>query len=103
MATVNFCERVGCETMAKSVAMGTMQFQTAPTRPYRDLELCPGCVGDLVEFLKSEPTGKRPRSYSEPWNPEEKKEKSLAELSSTELAAAYAQKLSEETQKILEA
>lgn len=102
MATVNFCERVGCETMAKSVAMGVINFRTAPNRENKNIELCPGCVGDLVEFLKSGPETDRPKSYSEPWNPEVRKEKSLAELTSQELAAAYAERLGQETRKILE-
>lgn len=97
MATVNFCERVGCETMSKSPAMGQLSFRTAPNREIKNLEICPGCVGDLVEFLKSEPAeGTRPRSYSEPWNPEEKKEKALSDLSSTELAKLYGEKLTQE-------
>lgn len=103
MATVNFCERVGCETMAKSPAMGAVSFRTAPNREAKNFELCPGCVGDLVEFLKVLPEGtERPKSYSEPWNPEQKKDKTLEEMSSAELAALYGKKVAEETQKILE-
>lgn len=98
MATVNFCERLGCETMAKSPAMGQMSFRTAPGREVKSLELCPGCVAELVEFLGTGPTGDRPRSYSEPWNPEEKK--SVEELNSTELAKLYGEALTREVKAL---
>lgn len=104
MATVNFCERLECEAMGKSIAMGTLEFRTAPGREERRLELCPGCVADLVVFLKGLPEGtKRQRSYSEPWNPEEEKMKDPDEMTSEELAQLYVKKLGEETRKILEA
>lgn len=90
MATVNFCER--CNTMGKSVAMGTVEIQRFPYETAEPVEICPGCVQDMVDFMAGKPVGalkdqERPKSYSEPWT--ETLIDPLAKLSDDELARAY--------------
>lgn len=81
VATVNFCERHTCETMAKSPAMGMVVIvpvTSGPENIYADavhttdrdtvrMELCPGCVGELMDWVNALPTGDRPKAYSKPW------------------------------------
>jgi len=83
---VNFCER--CNTMGKSSAMGGLQFWKSPADSMGGpLEICPGCVSDLVTWLKGESIGERPKSYSEPYT--EHAADPLADLSDDEIARAY--------------
>lgn len=86
VATVNFCERHSCETMAKSPAMGMVVIVPETAGPeviYADavhttdrntvrMELCPGCVGELMEWVDAQPAGERPKAYSKPWKREAK-------------------------------
>lgn len=83
MATVNLCDK--CGTMGKSKAMGTVVIvpindnadvfgdavrTTGPDTAestYR-LEICPGCVQELMEWKAADPKGERPRAYSDPWS-----------------------------------
>lgn len=79
MSTVNLCDR--CGTMGKSKAMGTVVI--VPVNEKADvfgdavrtltgkverMELCPGCVGELMAWKDAE-GGTRPKAYSEPWEP----------------------------------
>ncbi len=73
VATVNFCER--CNTMGKSNAMGILQWapDQAPGKPMSSMEICPGCVADLVAWLDTEGVVfDRPKYYTEPWMAPEK-------------------------------
>lgn len=88
VATVNFCEKHECETMAKSPAMGLVVIipvTSGPEQVYADavhttdrntvrLELCPGCVGELMDWVESGPAGERPKAYSKPWERAAKKD-----------------------------
>lgn len=87
MATVNFCER--CNTMGKSSAMGRLRYWTGDhNTAEKELEICPGCVEDLMTYLKWEDNqAERPKSYSEPYT--ERAADPLAALSDDELARAY--------------
>ncbi len=82
VATVNFCEK--CTTLGKSDVMGTLVLVPvngdAPHSIYSDavntadrsikrVEVCPGCVAELMQWFDAEPVGERPRSYTEPWKP----------------------------------
>lgn len=82
MATVNLCDK--CGTMGQSKAMGTVVIvpvndkadvfgdavrTTGPADTTKRLEICPGCVGELMDWLNSEPLGERPRAYKEAWTP----------------------------------
>lgn len=91
VATVNFCER--CNTMGKSSAMGAVSTQECVyNSPVEGKEICPGCVGDLKQFMRGEAVPaladvERPKSYSEPYS--ERQSDPLAGLSDDELARAY--------------
>lgn len=100
VATVNFCERHSCETMAKSPSMGLVVIipETAgPETVYADavhttdrntvrMELCPGCVGELMEWVDALPAGPRPKAYSKPWKKDATAETaSVANMASGEL------------------
>lgn len=91
VATVNFCER--CNTMGKSSAMGELNWTPDRNQVRAEgLELCPGCVGDLVAFLAGQPVGAvknqdRPKAYNHPW--EESKSNPLDKLSDADIAEAY--------------
>lgn len=100
VATVNFCERVGCETLGKSHIMGRLSFQTAEGRETKSMDLCPGCVGDLTDLLGSEPAGERPKSYKEAWKPADKKDKKLEDMSAEELGKLYLQKINSELKEL---
>lgn len=65
VATVNFCER--CESMGKSIVMGTLGYRTDPTKGVKELELCPGCVEDFMTWLKEDIMTTREKAYKEPW------------------------------------
>lgn len=69
MATVNFCEREACQTMGKSSAMGALTYMLREDGRTERIELCPGCVGEFVEWLKDAPAGPRPRAYQDPYTP----------------------------------
>lgn len=82
VATVNFCEKHKCEAMGKNTAMGLVVIIPATSGPesvYADAvhttdrntvrkELCPGCIGELMEWIDAEPMGER-KKYTEPWSP----------------------------------
>lgn len=82
VATVNFCEKHKCEAMGKNTAMGLVVIIPATSGPesvYADAvhttdrntvrkELCPGCIGELMEWIDAEPVGER-KKYTEPWSP----------------------------------
>lgn len=89
VATVNFCER--CNTMGKSVAMGSIYFRTDPTDANQNgFEICPGCVADFIAWKKAGeelPEGSRPKSYSEPYSAAAADP--LADLSDDDIARAY--------------
>lgn len=70
MATVNFCDR--CESMGKADAMGRLTYMTDITQLPKDVEICPGCVGDFMEWLESDIMTTRERGYRKPWKKEEK-------------------------------
>ena len=67
VATVNFCERKGCQTMGKSTAMGALTYMLAEGLSVQRVEICPGCVAEFAEWLEAAPTGERPRAYQDPY------------------------------------
>lgn len=96
VATVNFCEK--CTTMGKSDVMGTVVVVPvhgdAPGSVYTDavntsdrtirrLEVCPGCVAELMLWFDAEPVGERPKAYTEPWKPAPKNPDGLPTDSAT--------------------
>lgn len=85
MSTINMCER--CGAMAVSGAMGGISSWNSPNDAMNDAkELCPGCVGDLVEFMKGENVGDRPKNgYRKPW---EAPKSGLGDISTEDLARA---------------
>lgn len=97
VATISMCERVGCGSMSNSTNMGKLNFQTAQDREVQRLELCPGCVGELVEFLATEPTEERPKAYREAWKPKAE-EADPTEMTTEELGALWLKRMREETE-----
>lgn len=69
VATVNFCDR--CESMGKSHVMGSMSFRTDASKKDVSKELCPGCIGELMEWLENDITTTRQKAYKEPWSPDD--------------------------------
>lgn len=69
VATVNFCER--CESMGKSNAMGAVSYNTNPAEGQTRIEICPGCVGDFMVWLKEDIMTDREKAYREPWKKDE--------------------------------
>lgn len=83
MATVNFCEKHSCEAMGKNTAMGLVVIipnTSGPENVYADavhttdrntlrMELCPGCIGELMDWVDAAPLGER-KKYTEPWKRE---------------------------------
>jgi hypothetical protein len=104
VATVNFCEKHSCEAMGKNTAMGTVVIipanATDAERIYADavhttgrntirMELCPGCIGELMEWIEAAPVGPRTK-YTKPWEKAPKVtqtdvERVLAEMGSQDL------------------
>lgn len=70
MAGVQFCDR--CESMGKATAMGRLVFHMHPMDGGKSLELCPGCVGDMVDFLEHDVMTEREKGYREPYQPGDK-------------------------------
>jgi len=86
VSTVNLCDR--CGTMGKSQTMGTVVIvpvndkadvygdavrTTGPANATHRMEVCPGCVGEIMEWKDVEvPATNRPRAYNEPWTAERK-------------------------------
>lgn len=75
MATVNICERDGCETFIKGRALGGITLvlssdnRANPADNIIRMEICPGCVGDVYAAITGKPVTPRERSYSDPFNP----------------------------------
>lgn len=69
MATVNFCEREQCQTMGKSIIMGTLAYSVSETAKTERIEICPGCVAEFMEWLASAPANVRPRAYQDAYDP----------------------------------
>jgi hypothetical protein len=84
VATVNFCEREQCQTMGKSHVMGLVTYSTEMHSDNKAIELCPGCVGEFMEWLDKAPETERPKAYKEPWV---KTEKSAETMTSSQLFA----------------
>lgn len=84
MASINLCDRHKCGAMSKNNVMGMLILipdVSGPEKIYADavhtndrntrrLEICPGCVGELVDWIDQtpahEPNGK---GYTEAWKP----------------------------------
>lgn len=83
--------------MFKSSAAGIAQIQSNATYGSNgaeigfafDGELCPGCVGDIVNLLRTAPTTHREKAYDKPWSEADapKSESPLSGLSDAELAS----------------
>jgi hypothetical protein len=102
MAGIQICDRVGCDSFGTTDAMGIVKIATDPSKNEQRFELCPGCVGDLIEQLATEPAeGTRKKSYQEPWK-EPAEKKAMDDMSLEEATQLYARKLAEQTQKVLE-
>lgn len=97
MSTISLCDV--CETLCKTSIMGTVQLKTAPDQEWRDLNICPGCVGDIVSTLGNQDRT-RPEAYKEPYR-EEPKSDPTAGLSTEELAAAYLARVAQKDAKEL--
>lgn len=78
MATLNMCEREGCEALIKGRALGgvTLIYTTDQQSPMarngdnvRKLELCPACVEDIHNVLSMAPLTPRTAGYSKPFDP----------------------------------
>jgi len=102
MAGIQICDRVGCDSFGTTAAMGIVKIATDPSKNEQRFELCPGCVGDLIEQLATEPKeGTRKKSYQDPWK-EMSEKTALDDLSLDDITNLYAKKLAEQTQKVLE-
>lgn len=65
MAVINMCDR--CGNMGLGSAIGTLIFHTGPHAQTNKLELCPECVGELVEFVKTHPERDSRIAFREEW------------------------------------
>lgn len=84
--------------------MASVVIRTSPERKERNLELCPGCVNDIIEQVGTEPAeGTRKRSYQEPWTEQKNVEKkSVDEMTTEEIAGMLGKRIQQDTQRILE-
>lgn len=73
MASVNLCDRIGCQSMVKGKALGHLAIATKSDMEAMrvEWELCPGCVGDVMELMETAPTTQRDGAYREGWTPPE--------------------------------
>ena len=69
MSSINLCEREGCPSMMKGNAVGLVALVTSsePDAERIQIEVCPGCVLDLVTLLRTKPTSDREGAYREPY------------------------------------
>lgn len=90
VATINMCEREGCDAMMKSNAAAQVTVYNDGEAPFAG-EICPACMGELMTVLLTAPSQPRDRAYSEPWSPSindaNKSHDPLSDLTDAELAA----------------
>jgi len=110
VATINLCEREGCGAMFKSNASGNLSLSTQDKATYGvNLfagELCPACVGDVMNLLKSAPTESREgKAFSEPWSEDASKseDERFSSLSDLELAEELIRRRGDQVAKELTA
>lgn len=68
VAGISMCDR--CNSMAKAQALGGIKIHKKPGEGDKAYELCPGCIGDFLAWLKEDIMTTRERAYSEPWSEE---------------------------------
>lgn len=76
MASINICEREGCDSFIKGKAVGgiTLVLNNDPNLSgdpdtVLRMELCPACIKDVYDIISIAPLTLRERSYSEPFRP----------------------------------
>lgn len=65
MASINMCDR--CGAIGLEGAIGTLVYHTAPTSMTHKLELCPTCMGSLVEWVGDATPSDQRTPFREPW------------------------------------
>lgn len=85
MAHLSMCERHDCGSLGTGKVMGTIVLipvnAADQERVYADavhttgrntirLEICPGCVGDFMDLIESNPKTDRQKAYQKPWEPD---------------------------------
>lgn len=68
-SAVHICER--CDSWSVGKAIGHIEYRTSPDSPYANAEICPGCVGDFMEWLNDPIVSHREKGYKHPWTPED--------------------------------
>lgn len=108
MASINICERKGCDSFIKGNAVGGITLvMSSDDRAAGDpdtvlrMELCPACVEDVHRVLTIEPLERRERSYSEPFHPAGKSTDDVLSASAEQLAAALFEKLMAQQNKAI--
>ena len=109
MASINICEREGCDSFIKGKAVGgiTLVLNNDPNRsgdPDTVIrqELCPACVADVHAILTIPPLTPRERSYSDPFVAGGTQDDTIDGATAEQLAALLFQKLMSAQQTAIE-
>lgn len=95
MASINLCDRNGCDAMVKGAALGAVQIVTdsTPDAERVSKEICPGCIADLMDVLETPPTTHRKQAYAKPWKrPEDEPDDTMKGVTTEQLAAELFQR-----------
>lgn len=96
MASLNMCERPGCNALIKGKAVGivSVKLHSDYNDPLDDvaMELCPACITDIMTMLDSEPVTPRERAYDKPYTRTDPATDAAENLTTEQLAALLFQR-----------
>lgn len=98
MASINICERDGCNAMMKgrAVAVVTLVFNADMNGQgqVQRLEVCPACMEDIYNVVSTQPLTPRERAYSDPFDPNKRDvTDALSDVTDEQLAAAMLERI----------